>query len=101
MYYAHLSEAGVESQVGYRVRLWARFIAESCSQLPDQAVLARYKHMMPAIPLHQQLDVSPFVFNIFSKKVFLTFSLFIDILYSSGHRVSDSCPISEDRHPGL
>src|SRR5919205_3059920 len=58
VYFRELRSARGESQLGYRVRLWARFIFESCTDPMEQAALQRFQHMLPDVFIAEIDDVS-------------------------------------------
>src|SRR5919205_1974907 len=62
VYFRELRSAREESQLGFRVRLWAQFILESCRSPVEQAALERFRYLLPNVLLAEIDDVSNFLY---------------------------------------
>ena len=63
VYFQELRSAHEESQLGFRVRLWAQFVLESCRSPVEQAALERFRYLLPNVLLAEIDDVGNFLIS--------------------------------------
>src|SRR5919206_314804 len=62
VYFQELRSVREESQLGFRVRLWAQFMLEACRSPVEQAALEHFRYLLPNVLLAEIDDVSNFLY---------------------------------------